>query len=102
VDHLSELPAAAREHCLDAPPRAMGDLQRLRPRTLCREHRYRPQRQPHGWFRGAVGVRVRLGEPLGLLGSARQMVVEPGLQVAGLCEIEQVFRQLLQLVQGQR
>ena len=35
-------------------------------------------------------------------GSARRMVVEPGLQVAGLCEIEQVFRQLLQLVQGQR
>jgi hypothetical protein len=29
------------------------------------------------------------------------MVVEPGLQVAGLCEIEQVFRQLLQLLQGQ-
>ncbi len=81
----------------------MVDLQRLRTRTrtLCREHRYRPHLQPNGWFRGAVGVRVRLGEPLGLLGSARRMVVEPGLQVAGLCEIEQFFRQLLQLLQGQ-
>jgi hypothetical protein len=29
------------------------------------------------------------------------MVVKPGLQVAGLYEIEQVFRQLLQLLQGQ-
>ena len=63
VDHLSELPHAAREQYLDAPPRAMGDLQRLRPRTLCRDHRYRLQRQPNGWFRGAVGVCVRLGEP---------------------------------------
>jgi hypothetical protein len=79
----------------------MGDLQTLRPRTLCREYRYRSQRLPNGWFRGDVAVRVRLGEPLGLLGSARRMVVEPGLQVAGLCEIEQVFRQLLQLLQGQ-
>ena len=31
-------------------------------------------------------------------GSARRMVVEPGLQVARLCEIEQVLRQLLQLL----
>jgi hypothetical protein len=29
------------------------------------------------------------------------LIVKPGLQVAGLCEIEQVFRQLLQLLQGQ-
>jgi len=29
------------------------------------------------------------------------VVVEPGQQVARLCEIEQVFRQLLQLLQGQ-
>ncbi len=34
-------------------------------------------------------------------GSASRVVVEPGLQVAWLCEIEQVFRQLLQLLQGQ-
>ena len=37
----------------------------------------------------------------GATGSASRMFVEPGLQVAGLCEIEQVFRQLLQLLQGQ-
>jgi len=35
------------------------------------------------------------------LGSASRMVVEPGLQVARLCEIKQIFRQLLQLLQGQ-
>ena len=34
-------------------------------------------------------------------GSASRVVVEPGLQVGRLCEIEQVFRQLLQLLQGQ-
>jgi hypothetical protein len=33
-------------------------------------------------------------------GSARRMVVEPGLQVAMHAEIEQVFRQLFQLLQG--
>ena len=34
-------------------------------------------------------------------GSASWMLVEPGLQVGRLGEIEQVFRQLLQLLQGQ-
>jgi hypothetical protein len=34
-------------------------------------------------------------------GSASRVVVEPGLQVGRLGEIEQVFRQLLQLLQGQ-
>ena len=34
-------------------------------------------------------------------GSASRMVVEPGLQVGRLAEIEQVLRQLLQLLQGQ-
>jgi hypothetical protein len=36
-----------------------------------------------------------LGELVEWPGSASRMVVEPGLQVARLCEIEQVFRQLL-------
>ena len=36
--------------------------------------------------------------PVGEPGSASRMVVEPGLQVARLCEIEQVLRQLLQLL----
>ncbi len=42
-----------------------------------------------------------LGGLVEVPGSASRMVVEPGLQVSGLCEIEQVFRQLLQLLQGQ-
>ena len=36
--------------------------------------------------------------PVGEPGSTSRMVVEPGLQVARLCEIEQVLRQSLQLL----
>lgn len=39
-----------------------------------------------------------MGPPRGLW-SASRMVDEPGLQVAEVCEIEQIFRQLLQLLQ---
>ena len=61
----------------------------------CLDHRLRLRHCDRANHRPALGGLVE--GP----GSASRVVVEPGLQVGRLCEIEQVFRQLLQLLQGQ-
>ncbi len=102
MDHLSELPAAAREHYLDAPPAPWSTCSACARARSAGSTAIGRSASRTGGFGVLWVVRVWLGEPLGLLGSASRMVVEPGLQVARHCEIEQVFRQLLQLLQGER
>ena len=75
------------------PRRPMGTVTRVSGKALLEPKLVRRGAPAVLWREGRWGTRA--------LGSAGRVGGQPGLQVARLCEIEQVFRQQLQLVQGE-
>ena len=75
------------------PRRPMGTVTRGSGKALLEPELVRRGAPAVLWREGRWGPRA--------LGSAARVGGQPGLQVARHCEIEQVFRQLLQLLQGQ-